>query len=310
MIPPEAEGQRLDRALALYVSGGLRARRRLCEEGLVRINGRVASPGLRVRAGQRLDIAGEVESEPASSPEPVRVDCAQDAPRLIERNSVLAAIYKPAGLPTVHLAGSLRQALEDWLPQLLASADGTAAAPCLLNRLDTGTSGLVVAALRAESSSLWRRAEERCEVCKRYLAIAEGSRHPGERVCCTAALDMARRRKSRVLTQKAPPARWTHVTVLAQLPPAGSTPRVLLGCQIARGARHQIRAHLASSGMPLVGDSLYGARDTQPFYLHHARLICANFEAVCLPVWFEALPASAQAAAAAWLALPPDACTA
>ena len=306
-IPPEAEGQRLDRALALYVSGGLRARRRLCEEGHVLLNGRAVSAGVRVRAGQCLAIALAEEAETAS---PARSDkvsgAADDGPRLIARSANLAALYKPAGLPTVRLAGSLRPAVEDWLPRLLGPADSMAFVPCLLNRLDTGTSGLVVAALTCEGASLWRQAEDRGDVCTRYLAIAEGDRRAGDRCRCTAALDTARRKKSRILTEQAPPIRWTSVTVLAQLPPLGATPRLLLGCQIARGARHQIRAHLASLGMPLVGDRLYGARDTLPFCLHHTRLTCAELEAACLPIWFDALPSTAREATAAWLALPPD----
>ena len=310
MIPPEAEGQRLDRALALYVSGGLRARRRLCGEGLVLVDGRVAAAGLRVRAGQRLELAEGAGGEVVPPSEPAEAACAPDRPRLIVRGVALAALFKPAGLPTVHLAGSLRPALEDWLPRLLPQADGAAFAPCLLNRLDTGTSGLVVTALSAEGAALWRQAEARGHVCKRYRAIAAGRRHAGERFCCTAALDMARRRKSRILARQAPPERWTDVTVLAQLPPLGTTSRVLLGCRIARGARHQIRAHLASAGMPLVGDSLYGARDALPFCLHHARLVCAGFEADCLPAWFGTLPEPACTAAAAWLALPVDRCMA
>ena len=34
---------------------------------------------------------------------------------------------------------------------------------------------------------------------------------------------------------------------------------MLVGCRIRKGARHQIRAHLAAAGHPLAGDSLYGA---------------------------------------------------
>ena len=304
-IPPETEGQRLDRALVLYVSGSLRARRRLCVEGHVRVNGRVASPGLRLRAGQRLEIAAEEmdATPPATLDE--RTGTPAGEPRLIARGTSLAALYKPAGLPTVHLAGSRRPALEDWLTRLLP-ADGAEGAPCLLNRLDTGTSGLVVAALSDEGSRLWRQSEARGEVCKRYLAVVEGQRRVGERYCCTAALDTARRRTSRVLAEQAPPVRWTHAVVLAALPPLGATPCLLVGCQIARGARHQIRAHMASLGLPLVGDSLYGARDTLPFSLHHARLVCAGFEAACLPGWFDTLPGAAREAATTWLARPPE----
>ena len=59
----------------------------------------------------------------------------------------------------------------------------------------------------------------------------------------------------------------------------------LLQITIQRGARHQIRAHLAAAGHPIVGDHLYGRHPGRVMYLHHAAISLPGFEAQCPPPW-------------------------
>ena len=60
-----------------------------------------------------------------------------------------------------------------------------------------------------------------------------------------------------------------------------------LQADIAKGARHQIRAHLAAYGYPILGDTIYEKteNDEGRLYLHHARIIFPGFTAVCPPQW-------------------------
>ena len=59
----------------------------------------------------------------------------------------------------------------------------------------------------------------------------------------------------------------------------------LLEIAIQRGARHQIRAHLAAAGHPIVGDHLYGRHPGRVIYLHHAAISLPDFKAQCPPPW-------------------------
>ena len=307
-IPPEGNDCRVDRLLSALAPGwGLRGRRRLCEAGRVLLDGRPVGASVRARAGQELSLA------PLPEVEAPHVKAA-DAARLVSRGAGLAALYKPAGLHSAMLAGGGEPSLEAILPALLdagdpagASSRGEGAFPRLLNRLDAGTSGLALAALDAGGERIWRAAQADGTVDKRYLALVVG--HPPRDFTVRTALDMARRVRVRPLGHDADPLRHTDVRILARFAladvpkigrPGDDGALTLVGCRIRRGARHQIRAHLAVAGYPLWGDGLYGSGGGM-FFLHHGLCRLPGFQAMCPPVWEACLPPEAIAAARIYL---------
>ena len=313
-VPEEAQGWRLDKALGLLLSAptpeqqaarpdlfaladlGLRARRRLCDRSLVLVNGKPGISGLKLRAGQEIRIL----------PDPDAVsDAAEDAPALVFKADGLAALHKPAGMHTSALAGSLSPSLENLLGSLLSSEE-EGYAPRLLNRLDASTSGLVLASCTDEGERRWRRAERIGNTDKLYLALIEGQ--PLYDFTVSRRLDTDTRTRTRVRhTDDPDPLRSTEVTLLHPLLAGevpglvvadAALPLMLVGCRIRKGARHQIRAHLAAAGHPLVGDALYGAEQrctNGAFLLHHGRVSLPDFAASRLPVWLPLLPQGAQA---------------
>ncbi len=318
-VPEEAQGWRLDKALGLLLSAptpeqqaerpdlfaladlGLRARRRLCDRSLVLVNGKPGIPGLRLRAGQEIRILPDPEAQAQDS-------MPEDAPCVVLRDEGLAAVYKPAGLHTSALAGSLATNLEAMLTTLLPGEQALR----LLNRLDAPTSGLVLAACDEEAERRWHRAERIGHADKLYLAVIEGQ--PLYEFTVRRRLDTDTRTKTRVRSSDDPDAvRHTDVTLLAPLTAAElpglvdaedpAAPLMLVGCRIRKGARHQIRAHLAAAGHPLAGDALYGAELHCPsgFLLHHGRVSLPGFSAARLPTWLALLPETAQGQARAFL---------
>ena len=311
-VPEEAQGWRLDKALGLLLASpspeqeaarpglfaladlGLRARRRLCDRSLVLVNGKPGIPGLKLRAGQEIIIL----------PDPEGAAIPEDAPSLVYKDGGIAALYKPAGMHTAALAGSLSPSLETLLGDLLPSEEEGYASR-LLNRLDAPTSGLVLASCTDGGERRWYRAERIGNTDKLYLALIEGQ--PLYDFTVARRLDTDTRNKTRVRhTDDPDPVRHTDVTLLAPLT-AGDVPGLvesddphaplmLVGCRIRKGARHQIRAHLAAAGHPLAGDSLYGAELPCPsgFLLHHGRVSLPDFQAFRLPAWLPLLPREAQ----------------
>jgi 23S rRNA pseudouridine1911/1915/1917 synthase len=291
----EQQGQRLDSALsALFSEWGLRGRRRLWKEHHVLVDGAERSPAFRLRGGETIRL---VPLCPADAARDVLAAFSADPPRLLERQGKFFFFYKPGGLHTQSLAGGSKFSLADMLEHM---SDVSGMRLCLLSRLDQGTSGIVPAAGDEDAARQWRQRENAGDMDKCYLAVLEG-RLDGESVVRNA-LDTAQKRRTRVLKEDGPALRHTRIRSLACFQ-RGDAPELmseypnkafftLALCRIAKGARHQIRAHAAHAGYPLAGDALYGAHGKSPFLLHHCRILWPEGQVFCLPPWRVSLPAS------------------
>ena len=308
-IAARQDGQRLDQALAAFMPElGLRGRRRLLASGQLLLNGHPGAAACRVRAGDRLEL---IVRPPLAEHGPDHVP-ATDASgaRFLGRQGDYAFFFKPAGLHSVALAGSNVPSLEACLSGLLpvssaalssGSPPPSPCAPVLLQRLDRGTSGIICAALSARAGQDFRAAECAGHGEKLYAALLCGVLDRAH--CVRLGLDTAQRRKSRLLPPQDDACRWTEfwplhcwrgrgaAAVLEGLGccAAGVEALTLAACRIRRGARHQIRAHAASLGLPLWGDSLYGgpapASDAEKFFLHHGLLRFPGAVCAVLPAW-------------------------
>jgi 23S rRNA pseudouridine1911/1915/1917 synthase len=195
---------------------------------------------------------------------------------VVQETEAYAAVCKPGGMHTQLQAASSHTALEAALPRLFPGRD-----PVLVNRLDRDTSGLVLAAFSPEAAAAYARMQEAGETAKTYLALVHG--RVETEICLGWALDSAKRKKVRILTHiDSDPLRWTTVRPLAC---SGQHQVSLVQAEISKGRRHQIRAHAAAMGHPVVGDTLYGSDFQGPMYLHHWRVSFPGFEARAVPDW-------------------------
>lgn len=266
-IPEEHVGDRLDRALEIiFPDRGLRYRRRLCDENAVLVDGVARKPSYKVKASQEIVV--EVKTPVRTVPGGVSV---------IARSDVLAAVSKPGGMPSANIGGRKVMSVESMLPAIFPHDD-----PILLNRLDTPTSGLLIVALGAAGQSVFVDLEQAGQVEKFYYAIVMGALEDGMRI--RSRLDTDNRKTTRVMNELNPePDRWTEVIPVKSL----GEDRTLVRAEIKRGARHQIRAHLASVGHPIWGDEQYGGGAAVELHLHHYRFRAGHFVAEALPVWWQ-----------------------
>jgi 23S rRNA pseudouridine1911/1915/1917 synthase len=151
-----------------------------------------------------------------------------------------------------------------------------------------------MAGLGAEAPARYRVFEDQGLIVKRYLAVVAGRPDwGGGETVVRRGLDTAGRKKTRVLDADSPDRlRWTEVRTLRDCldrGPDGGPGRdaVLVLATIRKGARHQIRAHLAGLGHPILGDPLYGPWPDQegPLFLHHFRIDFPGFSAQAWPDW-------------------------
>jgi 23S rRNA pseudouridine1911/1915/1917 synthase len=256
-------GVRLDKFLVSRCPElGRRAAAAFIEQGLVRVAGRRASKSRALAAGEQVEVPLDWGISPRPEPEqPLHV--------LFERADVVV-VDKPAGQPTAPLlpdeTGSLAGALLARYPEMKVVGYRTRE-PGIIHRLDTRTSGLVVAARSREVFEVLRAALSSHRIDKRYLAIVEGARLPDEATIELPLMPDASG-SGRVLVaprdSKHPPA----VSIVRTLERRGRF--ALVEVEASRAYRHQVRVHLAASGWPIAGDLEYGGAAREALAGRHA----------------------------------------
>jgi 23S rRNA pseudouridine1911/1915/1917 synthase len=244
------DAPRLDAFLAGALAGlPRRLVRRVIAEGAVRVNGRRAAKGLRLRPGDRVTLP---DLPTALVPEP-----ALAIPVLYEDDS-LVVLDKPGGLRAHALDPRQRGTaaafvLARW-PE--TAGVGDALAPGLVHRLDGGTSGVLVVARTAPAFAALRSALKARAIEKRYLAIVAGTASD-VRVDTPLAHDTRDRRR---MAAARPGERAWPAETLVRVVTAGHD-HSLVAVTMRTGVTHQVRVHLALAGHPVLGDTLYGGPD-------------------------------------------------
>jgi 23S rRNA pseudouridine1911/1915/1917 synthase len=256
-VTADLAGSRLDAFLVR--AGGVAsagAARRLVEQGAVRVDGRPGRKGQLLATGQTVELAAAVD-EPAVLPDPAMPLV------VLYEDAALVAVNKPAGWPTHPLRpgerGTLASALVARFPEC-ARASRDAREAGFVHRLDTGTSGVVLAARDPEGWLALRRivGGERCE--KTYLAEVVPPPTPTngpeiDRMVVEAAIGRRGRRSGQVRVGAGRGLLPARTEVVVRQRRAHSW---LVEARLHRGRAHQVRAHLGHLGLPVLGDPLYG----------------------------------------------------
>jgi 23S rRNA pseudouridine1911/1915/1917 synthase len=253
---PDDAGLRLDAFLAARGAFPSRsAAQRAIDAGNVTVDGAVQPKNHRVQPAEHVIVT----EQPAPAPAPP-----EHSFETVYEDADLLVVDKPAGLVTHPAPGHRGVTLAELLPE------GTR----VVHRLDKDTSGLLVVARSEEALEELQRMMKARAVTREYSALVEG--HPDAEsgtIDAPIGRDRANRTVMSTRTDRARDA-VTHFRVLERLSRTS-----LLEVRLETGRTHQIRAHLAAIGHPVVGDPQYGGSasgrrlglDRQ--FLHASRLM-------------------------------------
>ena len=276
-VSPAEDGWRLDRAVHVHLGSPTTSRadaRGLIERGAVRVNGqRVDRSSARVRAGDRVEIAGEGGARgPTRTARHATVEL--EASAIVYEDDWMIVVDKPAGLPSHGTRDASRDHLVAAVTRLVATRDGRA--PSTLraaHRLDADTSGLLVLGKTAEATRALSEAFASRNVEKVYAAVVH-SRGQALPDAWSVEDHLAWSKRDERMRRVRSGGDYARTDFVVR--ERGAT-LALVEARPRTGRTHQIRVHLEGSGAPIAGDRIYGTRDgASRLLLHATRLELAH----------------------------------
>jgi len=279
-VKAEEEGMRLDRWCRQRFPGLTNAHlNKLLRTGQVRLDGARVKANARVAAGQEVRLPPlAFPTRPRDEPRPAAPLTANDRALLegmvLYGDDDLLVLNKPAGLA---VQGGTRTSRHiDGLLEAWASELGER--PRLVHRLDRDTSGVLVVARRRHVASALGRLFATRQVEKDYWAIVQGVPRPREGKVDVPLLKQSGPKGERMRDASGQEGGQRSVTYYRTADQAGQAFAFLV-LQPHTGRQHQLRAHMAHIGHPILGDNKYGGDRAVPaaianrLHLHARRIV-------------------------------------
>jgi len=249
-VPEGLEGMRVDAAIAKLFGVSRSVASEMAAEGDVLVDGAAAQKSDRVTAGAMLEVT---LPEPKRAPQPVTE--LVEGLEILYQDADVIAVDKPVGVaahPTLgwegpDVVGGL-QAMGFTLPDA-----GPPERQGIVQRLDVGTSGVMIVAASVPAYSVLKRAFKERTVDKTYHAMVQGLPDPIEGTIDAPIPRHPSAGWKFAVTQDGRPS-VTHYSVIEAFRRAS-----LLDIHLETGRTHQIRVHMSSVGHPCVGDPMYGS---------------------------------------------------
>ncbi|HML51033.1 MAG TPA: RluA family pseudouridine synthase [Propionicimonas sp.] len=248
LVPDGLDGQRLD-AAAARMTGLSRSRvAELVEEGKVQLNSEPGTKSHRVHTGDLLEV--EISAAPQIRVVPQEVA----GIRIVHDDADLVVVDKPAGVAAHPSLGWDGPSVVEHLAAagFRISTSGAAERQGIVQRLDVGTSGLMVVAKSETAYTALKRAFRSRTVKKVYHTLVQGLPDPLEgTIDAPIARHPGADYKMAVVAGGRPSI--THYRMLEAFRSV-----TLLEVHLETGRTHQIRVHMQAIRHPCVGDPTYG----------------------------------------------------
>ena len=237
-----AEGQRIDACIRRFLP---ELPARTAQESFarrdVKLDGKRVKPDVRVAAGQKVELFCMEQTAPM-------VD-------VVYEDVDVLLINKRAGI-SVEPDEKGGVTLSELAHKHVLKADPSSCAPKACHRLDNQTCGLIMFAKNPRAEAILTRAFKERSMDKRYICLVRGMMKPPSATCHAYLRKDAKAARVAIHDSQVPGSR-PIITEYETLE-SGAISRLLV--HLVTGRTHQIRAHMAALGHPLLGDDVYGDR--------------------------------------------------
>jgi len=250
VVAPEDAGVRIDRYLSDQCQDISRSYlQKLLKEESVLVEEKTVKSNYKVNTGDRISLTLPEIREPEIVPEDIPLDIIYEDKDIILINKPKGMVVHPAA---GHYSGTLVNGLMSHCRSELSGINGVMR-PGIVHRIDMDTTGvLIVCKNDMAHNSISQQLKEH-SITRRYAAIVHGVLKDDEGTINAPIGRHPIDRKKMSINEKNGRDAITHYRVLERF-----RQYTYIECQLETGRTHQIRVHMASTGHPLLGDSVYG----------------------------------------------------
>jgi len=249
-VPHEQSGKRLDQIAAYLFPDYSRARlQSWIKQGQLLVNGKQLRPRDKLKEGDNLVVAAELEATDAWDAEPLPLNIVYEDEHLLVLNKAAGTVVHPAA---GNYSGTLLNGLLHHCPGLQELPRAG-----IVHRLDKDTTGLMVVAKTLQSHAYLVDLLQERNISREYEAVVQGVLTGGGTVDVPIGRHPVNRKKQAVNANGKHAV--THYRVAKRF-----RAHTHVHVKLETGRTHQIRVHMAHINHSLVGDPAYGGRFQVP----------------------------------------------
>ena len=257
IIEKEDASKRLDVFLSEKIEDATRSYiKTLIDDGKITVNLAKVKAGYKLKIGDSIDVE-IVEKKPENI-------VAEDIPLdIVYEDEDIIIVNKPKGM-VVHPAngnytGTMVNSLMNSHKDNLSSINGVIR-PGIVHRIDKDTSGILVVAKNDNAHKKLSEQFKIHSIKRKYIALVKGIIKEDKLTIDRPIGRSIKDRKKMAVTEKNSRRAITHISVLKRFYSSNVT---LIEAELETGRTHQIRVHMAYLHHPLVGDEVYGKKDSK-----------------------------------------------